>query len=113
MLRIRLCGSIGEESACNAGDSGSIPGLGRSPGEGNAVSYPPPPLRDCYRIIWDGDHYRIIWGGVAVNIETSTITSEVFWGGKYISSSIGHNVSLENDLILPVSHSQCLTLSTI
>jgi len=24
-----------KESACNAGDSGSIPGLGRSPGEGN------------------------------------------------------------------------------
>ena len=23
------------ESACNAGDPGSIPGLGRSPGEGN------------------------------------------------------------------------------
>ena len=29
------CGSDGEESACNAGDLGSIPGLGRSPGEGN------------------------------------------------------------------------------
>ena len=28
-------GSDGEESACNAGDSGSIPGLGRSSGEGN------------------------------------------------------------------------------
>ena len=27
--------SIGKESACNAGDSGLIPGLGRSPGEGN------------------------------------------------------------------------------
>ena len=27
-------GSGSEESACNAGDSGSIPGLGRSPGEG-------------------------------------------------------------------------------
>ena len=27
--------SSGKESACNAGDSGSIPGLGRSPGEGN------------------------------------------------------------------------------
>ena len=25
-------GSIGKESACNAGDLGSIPGLGRSPG---------------------------------------------------------------------------------
>ena len=31
-------GSVGKESACNAGDSSSIPGLGRSPGEGN--SYP-------------------------------------------------------------------------
>ena len=28
------CGSAGEESACNVGDLGSIPGLGRSPGEG-------------------------------------------------------------------------------
>ena len=30
------CGSAGEESACNAGDSGLIPGSGRSPGEVNA-----------------------------------------------------------------------------
>ena len=28
-------GSDGKESACNAGDLGSISGLGRSPGEGN------------------------------------------------------------------------------
>ena len=27
------CGSAGKEFACNAGDLGSIPGLGRSPGE--------------------------------------------------------------------------------
>ena len=27
-------GSVGKESACNAGDLGSIPGLGRFPGEG-------------------------------------------------------------------------------
>ena len=32
-------GSDDKESACNAGDLGSIPGLGRSPGEGNG--YPP------------------------------------------------------------------------
>ena len=33
--------SDGEESACNAGDWGSIPGLGRSPegGNGNPVQY--------------------------------------------------------------------------
>ena len=28
-------GSESKESACNAGDPGLIPGLGRSPGEGN------------------------------------------------------------------------------
>ena len=33
-----LDGSDGKESACSAGDLVSIPGLGRSPGEGN--SYP-------------------------------------------------------------------------
>ena len=27
--------SVGKESACNAGDLGSIPGSGRYPGEGN------------------------------------------------------------------------------
>ena len=30
--------SLGKESACNAGDPGLIPGLGRSPGEG--IGYP-------------------------------------------------------------------------
>ena len=30
------CGSAGKESACNAGDPGPIPGLGRYPGEGNS-----------------------------------------------------------------------------
>ena len=36
------CSSVGKESACSAGDPGSIPGLGRSPGEGNGnpLQYP-------------------------------------------------------------------------
>ena len=29
------CGSAGKEFTCNVGELGSIPGLGRSPGEGN------------------------------------------------------------------------------
>ena len=32
-------GSAGEESACNEGNTGSIPGLGRSPGGGNANTF--------------------------------------------------------------------------
>ena len=34
--------SAGKESTCNAGDLGSIPGLGRSPGEGKGY-----PLQYC------------------------------------------------------------------
>ena len=44
------CGSAGEESACNVGDLGSIPGLGRSPGEGKGspLQYSvPETLMDC------------------------------------------------------------------
>jgi len=37
-----LGGSVGKESACSARDPGSIPGLGRSPGEGNGN-----PLQYC------------------------------------------------------------------
>ena len=32
------CGSAGKESACNAGELGLIPELGRSPGEGNSYA---------------------------------------------------------------------------
>ena len=35
MMKGFPCSSVGKESACSAGDMGSIPELGRSPGEGN------------------------------------------------------------------------------
>ena len=35
MILASLVGQTVKASACNAGDLGSIPGLGRSPGEGN------------------------------------------------------------------------------
>ena len=31
------CGSAGKESACNVGDLGSIPGLGRAPGKEKVI----------------------------------------------------------------------------
>ena len=34
MIRGFSDSTVGKESTCNAGDPGSIPGLGRSPGEG-------------------------------------------------------------------------------
>ena len=49
------CGSAGKESACHVGDLGSIPGLGRSPGEGNG--YPTP-------VFWPGECHGLYipWG---------------------------------------------------
>ena len=40
-------GSDGKESACNAGDLGSIPGLGRSSGEGNGYPLQHSCLENC------------------------------------------------------------------
>ena len=47
MLQLKIpcgfpCSSVGKESACSARDPGSIPGLGRYPGEGNGnpLQYP-------------------------------------------------------------------------
>jgi len=39
---VYYCSSVDKESACSAGDPGSIPGSGRSPGEGNGnpLQYP-------------------------------------------------------------------------
>ena len=46
-------------SACNAGDLGSIPGLGRSPGEGNGnpLQYP------CLENPMDGEAGRLQFMG--------------------------------------------------
>ena len=41
-------GSDGKESACNAGDLGSVPGLGRSRGGGHAI----PSIILAWRIPW-------------------------------------------------------------
>ena len=40
--------SAGKESACNAGDSGSIPGLGRSPGARERLPTP---------VFWPGEFH--------------------------------------------------------
>ena len=44
------CGSAGKESTCNVGDLSSIPGLGRSPGEGN-----------CYPLQYSGLENSLDW----------------------------------------------------
>ena len=56
-------GSAGKESACNVGDLGSIPGLGRSPREGNGN-----PLQySCLENLMDRGAWRATVHGVAMS----------------------------------------------
>ena len=54
----------GKETACNAGDLGSIPGSGRSPGEGNGN----PLQQSCLENSMDRGAWRAIVHGVAKNL---------------------------------------------
>ena len=49
-----LISQLSKESACNAGDLGSIPGLGRSPGEGKGYPLPYPGLENSMDYIVHG-----------------------------------------------------------
>ena len=46
--------SVGKESACNSGDLGSIPGLGRSPGEGKTYPFQYSGLENSMDSPWSG-----------------------------------------------------------
>ena len=56
-----LRNSNSKESACNVGDVGSIPGAGRSPGEGhgNPLQY------SCHENPMDRGNWQVIIHGVA------------------------------------------------
>ena len=80
------CSSVGKESACNAGDPGLIPGLGRSPGEGigcplqyfwaslvaQLVKNPPAMQETWVRSLgWEGP------------LEKGNLPTPVFWPGDF------------------------------
>ena len=54
-------GSDGKASACNVGDPGSIPGRGKSPGEGNGN----PLQNSCLQNPMDGGAWKATVDGVA------------------------------------------------
>ena len=56
------CSSVSKESACNAGDLGSIPGLGRFPGEGNGY----PLLYSCLESLVDRGTWWATVHGVTI-----------------------------------------------
>ena len=69
------------ESACNAGDPGSVPELGRSPGEGNGNPTPNSCLENSMdRGAWSTIAYGVTksWIGPSDNTFSFTIASREF-----------------------------------
>ena len=78
-------GSVSKESVCNAGDPGSIPGSGRSPGEGNGnqLQY------SCLENFMDRGAWQAIVHGVAKNQTTEpTEHSQQIMVVKYVDSGV-------------------------
>ena len=65
-----LCGSDGKESTCNAGDLDSIPGLGRSPGEGTGYSL----QYSCLQNPTSREAWQATVHGVAESVMTEQLT---------------------------------------
>ena len=77
--------SDGKEPACNAGDSGSVLGLGRSPGDGNDY-----PLQySCWRTPWTEEPGRLQsmeWQGVGHDYVTNTFSFTYFFQDDWKNS---------------------------
>ena len=56
------CGSAGKEAACNAGDLGSFPGLGRSPGKGRG--------------------YPLQYSGLENSVDCMELSRPEYWSGS-------------------------------
>ena len=100
-----ICGSDGKESACNAADPGSIPGSGRSPGEGNGT-----PLQySCLGNPMDRGAWHSAVHGVTKNRKwlkwLSTIALQYCVGFCHISAWISCRYTYISSLALqPSSH---------
>ena len=89
------CGSAGKESACNVGDLGSIPVLGRSPGEGKG-----------YPLQYSGLENSCIVHGVAKSL---TQLSDFHYIVAHLKKIIMLRIHILFRMIVIISHTTLLS----
>ena len=92
------CGSAGKESSCNMGDLGSIPGSGRSPGEGTGFPLQCSWTSPVAQLVKNLPAMRETWAGSWVGKipwKRKWQSTPVFWPGEChgLYSPWGHKQS--------------------
>ena len=88
------CGSADKESACNAGDLGLIPGLGRSPGGGYGNSLQYSWIEESGRLQSMG--LQRVGHDQAAQYSTARVFRGLLWKGRYDYIGVGNAGSSMN-----------------
>ena len=85
-------GSAGKESSCNAGDLGSIPGLGRSPGEGKGYPLQYSGLENSMDCMVHGVHKELDTTEQLSRHLIRAEKSQIYEQSQYLETPVGmHN----------------------
>ena len=112
------CGSASKESSCNAGGLGSIPGLGRSLGEGKGYPLQYSDLEnsiDCIvhgPVFWPGEFQILIWirTSYALIQKDTTIQRDHYLRKENIV--YGHYLQFNKDHSIFTWFTHCIFLNT-
>ena len=89
------CSSVSKESAYSTGEPGSIPGLGRSPGEGNGnpLQYP------CLENLMDREAWWAALHGIAESGTTEQLTLTIYTWASLVAQTVKNPPAMQETYV--------------